>query len=343
MEPYFFGNEKTFSFDPKTKADNRYFINGERMPMQTTVLGALRYLLMPVKHADYRYTPEEHRRNTDMVGPASFNIGKSGQTYGAIQKISPVFLAKGAQRYVRTPFDHNPAYGDKYQPFTAYGSVDTEYGERLYIPDFDPKAGLADSYMNAESGELVEIKTIFRSEERVGQNKGKEKKAFFKRQYSMLLDGWAFAAYVTLDTALLEGNPEALNKLLAGTPVYMGQSKSTFIAQLQQEDDKMDENIKELLQPNVLYCFGDGLVDPAIYDSCSFAAVQLRDYRSYQTRFENKGETSGRLMGGITKDQMLYRLLCDGSVLISDDPATLQAQFACRDCQKIGFNVTVKK
>jgi hypothetical protein len=49
MEPYFFGNEKTFSFDPKSPADNRYFIKSERLPMQTTILGALRYLLMPMK------------------------------------------------------------------------------------------------------------------------------------------------------------------------------------------------------------------------------------------------------------------------------------------------------
>lgn len=346
LEPYFFGNEKTFSFDPKTKADNRYFIRGERVPMQTTVLGALRYLLMPVKNADYRYTEEQHRRNAAMVGPASFDISRSGQTFGVIRKISPVFLAKGHQRFVRTPFDHNSAYTDCYHPFAEYESVDTESGPRLYSPDFNPKAGLADSYMNAQTGALVTIDEIFRFEERVGQNKGQDKKAFFKRQYSMLLDGWSFAVYVTLDTDQLEKDPDAkaaLALLTAGAPVYLGQSKSTFIAKLQPEENKMADNIGKLLHPKALYCFGDGLVDPAVYGDCGFAAVQLRDYRSYQTRFTAKSETAGHLVGGITKGQMLYRLLCAGSVLIAEDPAKVENHFATPDCRMIGFNVTIKK
>ena len=85
MEPYFFGNEKTFSFDPQTPADNRYFIRSERLPLQTTVLGALRYLLMPVKNSNYRYTHCQQQQNEAIIGSASFQMDGEKQSFGTIE------------------------------------------------------------------------------------------------------------------------------------------------------------------------------------------------------------------------------------------------------------------
>ena len=59
VEPYFFGNEKNFAFrgqEKQMQLSNSYFIRSEKMPAQTTLLGVLRYLLLPVKRQDYGYT-----------------------------------------------------------------------------------------------------------------------------------------------------------------------------------------------------------------------------------------------------------------------------------------------
>ena len=52
LEPYFFGNEKTFSF-PNSKDGgqlrNSYLIKSESIPSQTTLFGTIRYLLLPHK------------------------------------------------------------------------------------------------------------------------------------------------------------------------------------------------------------------------------------------------------------------------------------------------------
>jgi hypothetical protein len=227
-----------------------------------------------------------------------------------------------------------------------YVSVQTELGERWYQPGFNPKEGLADSYMNAEDGKLMTVKEIFRPVVRVGQNKGLDKKAFFKRQFTMLNPGWAFGAYVTLDTEPLAQDIDAkvaFDALTAGTAVYMGQSKTPFIAHLSEETYTLTDTIKQHLRPGVQYCLGDSLVDGSIYNECVFAAVSLRDFRSYETRFTATDDNAGQFVGGITKDAILYRLVCAGSVLIPRDAASFQVYFDRGDCQKIGFNTTVTK
>ena len=141
MEPYFFGNEKTFSFDPQTPADNLYFIRSERIPLQTTVLGALRYLLMPVKNSNYRYTQCQQQQNEGIIGPASFQIEGEKQSFGTIEKISPLFLMKGQEKYVRTPFNHNTKETEYYTPLSNPCEVTTDQGKQWFYPDFSAKDG----------------------------------------------------------------------------------------------------------------------------------------------------------------------------------------------------------
>ena len=52
--PYFFGNEKSFIYpgSENDKFGTLYYIKGENLPSQSTVLGALRYILLPEKGYD---------------------------------------------------------------------------------------------------------------------------------------------------------------------------------------------------------------------------------------------------------------------------------------------------
>lgn len=343
LEPYFFGNEKTFSFDPKKPEDNRYFIKSERMPLQTTVLGALRYLMMPVKNAGYRYSAEERSRNASVIGTDSFTIDSQGQSFGAIRKLSPVFLIRGQAKYVRTPFDHRSDVADRYAPLVQGPGVNTDRGRCIYFPEFDAKKGIHDSYMDAEDATLEEAKQIFFSTVRVGVNKLRHEKGFYKRQFMGLCDGWAFGAYVTLDDDLIAGDPDAqaaLDELKTGTVAYLGQNKSAFSVSLKEEENTLAKAVASHLLEGRVYCFGDTLAKADLYEKCALAVTMLRDYRAYSTKFVET-EQASQYVGFVQKDARLYKLLCAGSVLIPFEGQDISSYLYNAQCQRIGFNITI--
>lgn len=343
LEPYFFGNEKTFSFDPKKPEDNRYFIKSERLPLQTTILGTLRYLLMPVKHADYAYSREEQLRNEAMIGAGSFCIDGAGQTFGAIAGISPVFLLKGQNKYVRTPFDHKTEIKDRYSPVENYQEVATDGGIRWFSSEFNMKNGIANSYMNVEDGSLVDAQEIFSPVVRVGINKGKEDKSFFKKQFQHMQKDWALGVYVTLETDRIAADPaarDALGALETGTIAYLGQNKSAFAVRLRPEENQMHAAIAKHLRPGVLYCFGDTLARADLYDHCLLAITKTRDFRAYTTLFVPK-EHGQRYVGSVSKEARLYKLLCAGSILIPDPQQDVLSYFRSADRERIGYNVII--
>lgn len=187
-EPYFFGGEKTFKFpgDKNIQFKNQYFIKSEAMPMQTTIFGSLRYIIMPYKHSDYKYTKEEWEANNSAIGNTPFSLEATEQlTFGKIKKISPVFIWADKEIYIKkynedgtekseilcngntfiipTPFNHIHGekkynhFGDeetiplkKYKPFTLCkieGSSSLNNSCYQYASDYDPKIGLTNSYM----------------------------------------------------------------------------------------------------------------------------------------------------------------------------------------------------
>ena len=92
-EPYFFGNEKTFRFPDTNIAgqfDNPYFIRSESLPAQTTLFGAIRYLLLNDRDPAFESYPENYEQR---IGKDSFRITDTKpQSFGIISGISPVFL-----------------------------------------------------------------------------------------------------------------------------------------------------------------------------------------------------------------------------------------------------------
>lgn len=341
-EPYFFGNEKTFSFDPKKPEDNRYFIKSERTPLQTTVLGALRYLLMPVKNPAYRYTYAQQQQNRSIIGSDSFRIGSEKQDFGVIESISPIFLLNGQNKYVRTPFDHLTHVTEHYTPMTHHCEIETDAGLRWYYPEYNSKNGITDSYMHTKTGVLVDANEIFSAPMQIGINKGAQDKGLYKKQRTLLAKNWAFGIYVTLNTQSIAADPDAqaaFDSLMAGTVVYLGQNKSAFSASLRQEKNTLAQELSQLLPPGRIYCLGDTLAAKGLYGSCLFAATQLRDYRAYRTIFTE--DCSGNYVGTVSKEASLFKLLCAGSVLIPDPSKCTDPYLTNENCQQVGFNITI--
>lgn len=297
QEPYFFGNEKSFLYpgvDTGTSG-SRYFIKSELTPAQTTLLGSLRYILLPKK--GYAHTQE--KENTDVVGEKSFKYGETN-TFGKILGLSPLFLLKdGAEKLVVTPFDHIKGE-KKYTPFSVYAT--TEDG-RLFPTEYKAKDGISHSYMSVENGRIYELDAIFKKETRVGINRSATDKGFFKKEYANLLDGFSFATYVTLSDDITPKD----------AVVFMGQGKSLFTVKFNEADDKADKELSDAiakrLRKGVFYCFGDAFLcmGNAIYKNASFAVTGTRDYRAYTTRG-----------GKVTKGSTLYKLLSAGSIFVSE-------------------------
>jgi hypothetical protein len=331
-EPYFFGNEKTFRFpDAKIAGqfDNPYFIRSESIPSQTTLFGAVRYLLLNDRDPSFASYPENYEKR---IGPNSFSlIQTEKQKFGIIHAMSPVFLQNADGIYVKTPFDH--LAGEKiYTPFhRAPLTADGVVPKREYADNYDVKKGISDSFMNIGTGAVVDADVIFRTVTRVGIDKKKNDDAFFKKEFRMLNPGWSFGVYLTLDLA-----PEDAPEL--DPVVFLGQNKAAFRVTCTPEDDRIAEQVYAILPPNTVYCLGDTCADSDIYPKFTFAATQIRDHRMYETKPD----------GRIGKGSILHRLLRAGSVFWFDpaslNEADIAALFNHPNARTIGMNsIIIKK
>ena len=326
MEPYFFGNEKTFRF-PEAKIagqfDNPYFIRSETLPSQTTLFGAVRYLLLNDRDPLFKKYPENYEKR---IGQNSFRLSETQpQPFGVIQSMSPVFLQNQDEVFVKTPFDHRK--GEKvYTPF--HRALLTNEGvapKREYADDYDAKKGISDSYMNINTGDIVDADAIFRTVTRVGISKKKNEDAFFKKEYCMLIKDWAFGVYLELDL------PE--NEKLSLDPiVFLGQNKAAFRVNFVPEENQITKQLSKILSPYTVYCLGDTYVNSSIYQEFTFAVTQTRDHRTYETKPDRK----------IVKDSLLHKLIRAGSVFWLDpnmpEEKDINKLFAHPNAVTIGMN-----
>ena len=342
QEPYFFGNEKRFTIageNNQGQMGNSYFIRSERTPLQTTLLGMMRYILMPDK--DYVYVG----KNEKAIGKESFDIECLAQDFGMIENISPLFLMKGEDKYVVTPFD---CVNDKkkqsekddeenkknyfYTPFKKYQEIETDSGKKWYATEFEVKEDIECSYVRLSDKKIVKAGDIFGTEVRTGNKKvtrrkkdeKTEEKGFFKKEYCYLKDGFIFAFYVTLsDESYLTRRK---------TQVFLGQGKSLFTLEFIGQEDTLKKEVAEILPENICYCIGDVYTMSEIYNCCAFSITRTRDYRRYIT-----GEN-----GKIQKGSVLYKLIKAGSVFIVSNKENFNEQIEKANCQKIGWNILVE-
>lgn len=113
LEPYFFAGEKSFGFGKKKKQSyNNYFIrstfsNSNNIIRNDTLFNLKKYNLLTTK--DYSNEKEQEK----YVGKSSFQIGQKNQSYGMIERLSPLFiLNEKGERLVRVPFNQQPKSDD---------------------------------------------------------------------------------------------------------------------------------------------------------------------------------------------------------------------------------------
>lgn len=344
---YFFGNEKTFPYAGQKTGQhlsNTYYIKSERIPSQTTILGALRYLFLAHKNNNFTYSKQEFSENAARVGAESFDITrKEAQDFGIIHQISPIFLySRKDGILIPTPFDHNKnSESDKYQPFEKYSTVETPNGTKLYTCDYDAKSVLTDCYMTLDTQEIVPNKKLFGFEDRIGIAVDKAKDAFFKKRYAFLNDGYCFSVYLTLSD---DGAVDALKIFSNGAIcVFMGQEKATFLVSFTEEENTIKEKVSAFLSRNlpidgkVLYFMSDTVLpsSSALYEKTLFSVIKTKDYRAFGMSYTDS-ENAKR--GSLKKDNRLYKMIAAGSIIITNSATDILSLADNPNAQKIGLN-----
>ena len=336
-EPYFLGNEKNFKYPGQNNGGeyaNSYFIRGENVPSQTTILGSLRFLLLPYVKENFDYTAEEKTANEEATGKCSFQAENTEvQSFGWIKQMSPVFLTDHTGRkYIPCPMDHRKSQ-EKYSPFKDYKGVNSSGGERLYAADYSVKDGLEDGYLCLETCEVIELSDIFRSVMRIGINRGERENGFFKKEYKLLDSKYAFSVLAEI------GLPEE-RRITGKHVITMGQGKSPFSVEITEvEDSAMEEFKDEIVSAissehrhgcSMIYCPGDAFVNCNPCEETSFAAYSTRDYRAFTRSAESNWK--------VNKGSTLFRMLKAGSIFLTDKPEEWIERQCNPNAQQIGFN-----
>ena len=309
QEPWFFGGERVFerpegekSSRPKTKTAG-YFIRSEDTPSQTTLFGALRYLM----HSTKDWQPDAS------VGPASYDLThdpKKPQKFGNITSISPLYLLEGKDRfYIPTPMDHKIPEDRPdvtlYSPFVSYPTepIHTNHGPRCYPKGYDEKQGSGGGWLCLKDRKVYT--DLFEGVEQVGVAVKESQDGFFKRECKRFkYDGFCFAFFAEFK--------EEYKGWHGPQQVFLGQRRCAFSAACKEQNEPkftLDHNLAYAQSP--IY-----IADPQkLYGCCSFVCVkQIMGYRKFTT--------SGR---GFHVAPELLQLIAPGSVFLLKDPKAKEA------------------
>ena len=173
---YSFGSDRRFSFVGKNNYSEDeyapYFIRTNRVPEQSTVFGMIRYLILVSNgiqlKQDFRYDDVTRDKMEKLIGKKSFSLNGGVQSFGKLERISPIFLRKNSKEVViPNPFNNKQGREgiDQFEPITLEEEITlpTSFGE-IALPkskEYNPKEGHGDGYYNINTGHLEAIEDIF--------------------------------------------------------------------------------------------------------------------------------------------------------------------------------------
>ncbi len=326
LEPFFFGNEKSFAYgETRRQRAGSYYSVSDDLPSQTTLFGVLRY--MGIKEKKVNYSLSEN--DISNIGNESFDLTKEGQSFGRIISISPLYLTdQNNQFYIKTPLNHKNG-SEKYTPFTEYREVQTSAGMKLLPEDYDAKAGIASSFVCLSDG--VVVTDVFSSVEKVGINTAQKEDAYFKKKYK-LLNGYSFSFFAEVE----EGFPEITDQV-----VFLGQGKSAFEAKVLSDIEEPNFSIiLEKLEKHpcpVALALSDIYIKQDIlqlYELCNFAMISNKGYRVFSTNYERGVAQIKRF----NKSKDYINLIEAGSVFLISDKDKFQVAIDNDHAKKAGFN-----
>ena len=363
LAPYFFGNERGLQYnDNKTQMGNarRYFIRSNVLPNQSALLGALRYLGIETPSSSYQLSPADETR----IGGKSFRIDAVDQSFGMIQKISPLYLMKNEDESLFFPapfFISAVQTGDQAQNH-VYEALNTDCGERWIPAYFREKTVNFDQFIKLKDGSLIKGEDIFRYQTRIVINRkrryqgsaiqyDKNDKDFIKKQY-VVMDGFSFVYYAEVTNAFFEFlKPRSIST------VFLGQGKCPFAVSITDAGDEGKE-LTELtseggkmivsavaghlsgsvrVSGETKPCAYAFLVSDMFYEGtsenlkkdCQFAMTLKKQYRVFTTNYNRDGRTfeavSNKAKSGRFLRENSYYLMQAGSCFLFENAGQMDS------------------
>ena len=345
QEPYFFGNERRFG---DQRAENKtYFITSNDTPSQSTLLGALRYCCIEHPTSDFTIGPN------DNIGKESFDLcSEYRQSFGVIKHISPMFLTdRNGFYYIPVPYNHKVSEAETvYTPFSDYEICMTRRGEQRMPMDYNAKNGLASGFLQINGNGRGTVETEFINEVvRIGINKNQETDGMFRKAFRSLKKDCSFAVLAEIDRKMEDriiymGKDKSIFKVTFESPKALALENGSYASVLTEFIDRIIDCLKyynkEPLQVAISEVYIPDSVE-TLYDACTFACIQTRDYRSFKTIYGNQPYT-----GRYKRGERLQSLIKAGSFFNArnKDVSVLQAwekNESFKNCRQAGYNFVV--
>lgn len=307
MEPYTFGTEQGSMYNAEGNVltgKESYIMESSLLPEQTTILGALRYIVLAnsknnLLKSDFNYDKKDVDQIKTVIGEESFSFTmEEKQDFGLIKSISPVYIVeKNANSciYVANPFCNKakdsgfvPMVIDEREFVTSYGKIRFPR-EKEYVA----KDGYGRGFIEISSKKIKKEDEIFTKKLLTGNrtdnslNDGKD--GFFKREVVSMDKQYAFAVEIEVE----EDNDKVFPDSIVA---YMGRKQSAFMFMF-------SEMKEEPIQKKVEDAFSGGnnewyyaLSDLYLTDyvATEFAIVGKKKVRNLETKLLGKNYAEKR-------------------------------------------------
>lgn len=277
IDVFFWGNEKTLNDDNLS-----YFVHSNKYPQQTTLLGALRYKLLEANRLLSVGNSPVNDKAHAWIGKSSFSIESQIDSYGYIEKLSPVFLKDETDIWHSIPKD----FGCTFKAIAANVKLGDSIQNSLgFFELFDAKKGSPECLINIEST-TKPLKCIFKEDIRIGIQKDVmvETKALFKQSYYRFKSSkMTFATIAHLD----EVAGKCLIDFIKKSPfVRMGAEQRSFEMTISEKENSQElftlkhTNTSEFTK---IVLLSDAYVEPRIYYHCAGVMSETVDFRNIET------------------------------------------------------------
>jgi len=256
LEPFLFGGDNTFG-KIGDKENGTYLVKSRYFPQQSAILGMLKKQIMTQSGVLTRkvrgewvdkYAKDEAIK---LVGSKKFDITSNiPQNFGSIKEISPIFLQRKDERFIKKVDIDSFVYKDK------------------LLKGNNPKQDIYDNFISIDNNKKLKSSDIFKSIEQTGNKIGGEDNSLFKKTSYLLKDDFKFAFYLECEYELKD------------SIITLGADGSKFKMEVLQNDEKLDYQDKN----GYLTLLSDAYISIPIKEYCDFAITSEISYQNLQNK-----------------------------------------------------------
>jgi CRISPR-associated protein Cmr3 len=353
LEHYFFGDENL-----NTDSTEKYYQRSLQLPQQTTVLGAMRFLLLQT--ADKKVFDENEIQNRieakKLIGESSF--GMNVTEYGKITAISEVLLWHEKSGFYLPMLawekekDINISVAIEQQD-NKYFFGNNQEKTGFALTDYKAKNGVKQYWIGQDGKPFKD--DIFYEYRHAGNFKNKDNKkeddndAYFKMCFCRLNAGFSFVFNMNIPDENL------VNMLVKEKRiVYAGGERSKFICEIERLSDSNPKRITEDTYKNAYSPYVDAKYTKVIltsdaytetnpYENTLLAVSYIKKFRFMESKVDTTKAYNNRIKDShITREGLkqskLFNLLQRGSVFYFDRGINLDRFLKNASFETIGYN-----